>query len=66
MIMQRGVPEQISGLSAQVVINCQVGGGDCEGGDPAKVYEFAYQYGLADSSCMNDMQTNLKNGDKPC
>lgn len=39
------------GLNAQVVVD-NYAGGSCNGGDPAVVYEFAYNHGLADSSCM--------------
>lgn len=38
------------GLSAQAIINCQAGG-SCDGGDPAKVYEYAFHFGIPDSSC---------------
>lgn len=37
-------------LNAQVMVNCEAGG-DCEGGNPAGVYEFAYDQGIPDSSC---------------
>lgn len=39
-------------LSAQSLINCKAGG-SCSGGNPAQVYEFAYKYGIPDSSCLN-------------
>jgi len=29
-------------LSVQAVINCNVGGGSCEGGDAISVYKFAH------------------------
>jgi cathepsin X len=38
------------GLNAQAIINCQAGG-SCDGGDPAKVYEYAFEFGIPDSSC---------------
>jgi len=37
-------------LDAQVMINCKAGG-DCEGGDPMDVFEYAYKTGVPDSSC---------------
>jgi cathepsin X len=38
-------------LSPQVIINCRAGG-DCEGGEPIPVYQFAYTHGIPDDSCM--------------
>lgn len=38
------------GLNAQVIVNCRAGG-DCEGGNPGGVYEYAYEQGIPDSSC---------------
>jgi cathepsin X len=32
------------------MVNC-LAGGDCNGGDPGGVYEFANQEGIPDSSC---------------
>jgi cathepsin X len=37
-------------LSAQVIVNCQAGG-DCSGGDPSAVYEWAHTIGIPHSSC---------------
>lgn len=37
-------------LSPQVIINCQAGG-DCGGGDPLGVYQFAHQTGIPEDSC---------------
>jgi cathepsin X len=37
-------------LNAQAVINCYAGG-SCNGGDPALVYEYAFNHGIPDSSC---------------
>jgi len=40
------------GLSAQYIINFQVGGGNCVlGGEPADVWTYAYTHGIVDSSC---------------
>ena len=38
------------GLNAQVIVNCEAGG-DCEGGNPGGVWEYAYRHGVPDSSC---------------
>jgi len=46
------------GLNAQVIVNCQAGG-SCNGGDPAKVYEYAMENGIPDSSCEQYTATNL-------
>lgn len=37
-------------LSVQSIINCRAGG-SCDGGNPAKVFEFAHKYGIPDSTC---------------
>ena len=37
-------------LSSQALINCQAGG-DCSGGDPLGVYEFASKTGIPDYTC---------------
>jgi len=37
-------------LSAQVIVNCQAGG-DCNGGDPSVVYDWASTKGIPHSSC---------------
>lgn len=39
-------------LSPQVVINCH-SGGSCNGGNPAGVYELAYNKGIPDDTCQN-------------
>lgn len=39
-------------LSVQAVINCGVGGGSCEGGNPLSVYRFAHNTGIPEDSCM--------------
>jgi len=38
------------GLSAQAVVNCQKGG-DCSGGEPGSVYEWAFTNGIPHASC---------------
>jgi cathepsin X len=38
------------GLNAQVIVNCEAGG-DCEGGNPGGVWEYAHKHGIPDSSC---------------
>jgi len=45
-------------LNAQVMINCKAGG-DCNGGNPGGVYEFAYSQGIPDSSCEQYVAENL-------
>jgi cathepsin X len=45
-------------LNAQVVVNCQAGG-SCDGGNPGKVYEFAYNTGIPDSTCEQYTAYNL-------
>jgi cathepsin X len=40
------------------MINCKAGG-DCNGGDPAGVYEYAYYNGIPDASCMPYVANNL-------
>ena len=48
------------GLNAQVIINCEAGG-SCNGGDPALVYEYAFNNGIPDSSCEQYIAHNLDN-----
>ena len=45
-------------LSAQVVVNCQPGGGSCFGGNPIDVYEFAYRQGIPDDTCQQYIAHN--------
>ena len=40
------------------MINCRAGG-DCNGGNPGGVYEYAYDYGIPDSSCEQYIAHNL-------
>lgn len=47
-------------LSPQVIINCNAGG-DCDGGDPLGVYEFAMYHGLPEESCQNYQAENPTN-----
>lgn len=47
------------GLNAQVIVNLEAGG-SCNGGDPAKVYEWAHNVGLKHASCMNYIAYNLQ------
>lgn len=48
------------GLNAQAIINVEAGG-NCNGGDPAKVYEYAYSHGIPDSTCEQYTASNLSN-----
>jgi cathepsin X len=45
-------------LSAQAIVNCQAGG-DCNGGDPSVVYEYAFENGIPHSSCEQYTAHNL-------
>jgi len=53
------------GLNAQVMVNCEAGG-DCNGGDPSGVYEWAYNHGIPDSSCEQYVAHNLNDGHSSC
>jgi len=46
------------GLSAQVIVNCHAGG-DCNGGEPGSVYEYAFTTGIPHSSCEQYDADNL-------
>ncbi len=46
------------GLDAQVMINCNEGG-DCNGGNPGGVYEYAYETGIPHSSCEQYVAHNV-------
>jgi len=48
-------------LDAQVIINCEAGG-DCNGGDPGDVFEYAFMEGIPDSSCEQYEAHNLDGG----
>jgi cathepsin X len=45
-------------LSAQVIVNCHAGG-DCSGGEPGSVYDFAFTQGIPHSSCEQYDADNL-------
>lgn len=47
------------------MINCMAGG-TCNGGNPAGVFEYAYEYGIPDSSCMQYTATNLDENKDDC
>jgi len=51
MIARNSTFPQVA-LSLQVILNCQAGG-DCSGGDPLSVYEFAHDHGIPEDSCKN-------------
>jgi len=44
-------------LSPQVIINCEAGG-DCSGGDPMGVYQFAHDVGIPEDSCQTYVAEN--------
>jgi len=46
-------------LDAQVIINAYAGG-SCNGGNPGGVYEYAFENGIPDGSCMNYIAKNLE------
>ena len=46
------------GLNAQVIVNCHAGG-DCNGGEPDSVYEYAFTHGVPHSSCEQYDAANL-------
>ncbi len=41
------------------MVNCKAGG-DCNGGNPIGVYEYAYEQGIPDSSCEQYVAINLE------
>jgi len=45
-------------LSPQVIINCKIGGGSCNGGNPAAVYDYATHTGIPEDSCQNYVSKN--------
>lgn len=47
------------GLNAQQMVNCQAGG-SCDGGNPADVYKYAHEHGIAGSSCEQYTALNLE------
>lgn len=58
-ILNNAMASSPIGLDAQVVVNCQAGG-SCDGGNPAQVYKYAHDYGLAHSSCEQYTAYNLQ------
>jgi cathepsin X len=48
-------------LSPQVLINCMAGG-DCAGGDPLAVYNYAYNNGIPEDTCNNYLAANTGDG----
>jgi hypothetical protein len=48
-----------------VIINCHAGG-NCQGGNPAGVYEFAYTHGIPDDTCQQYKAANPPNNDYDC
>jgi len=57
-ILNDGLSMAPVGLNAQVMVDCQAGG-SCDGGNPAKVYEYAMEKGIPHSSCMQYTAFNL-------
>jgi cathepsin X len=49
-------------LSAQVIVNCHAGG-DCSGGEPGSVYEYAFIHGVPHASCEQYDAGNLSGSD---
>ena len=58
-ILNKDLEKSPIGLDAQTVVNCQAGG-SCDGGNPAQVYKFAHDTGLAHSSCEQYTAYNLQ------
>lgn len=50
-------------INAQAIVNAYAGG-SCNGGNPSKVYEFAYNHGIPGGSCMNYIAYNLQTADE--
>ena len=49
-------------LAPQVIINCHAGG-DCDGGNPGGVYEFAKEHGIPDETCQQYLAKNPQSFD---
>jgi len=49
-----------------MILNCKIGGGDCEGGDPATIHEYAHENGIVDSTCMVSTGRDLMDGHTTC
>ena len=60
-IARKGAWPQIT-LAPQVLVNCGAGG-DCNGGNPMSVYDYAHQYGIPEESCQNYEAKNPKSED---
>jgi cathepsin X len=58
IMMDLDVPTPIA-LNAQVIINAYAGG-SCDGGNPGQVYEYAFNNGIPDSTCMQYVAYNLQ------
>jgi cathepsin X len=56
--IQNGPKSLPISLSPQVVVNCQPGGGSCQGGNPLDVYEFAFNHGIPDDTCQQYIAYN--------
>jgi len=63
-IHMRGQNPTPIALSAQVIIDAYAGG-SCNGGNPGKVYEWAFNHGIPDSSCMQYSAYNLQTAFEP-
>ena len=48
-ILNKNLSAAPVGLNAQAIVNCQAGG-SCDGGNPAQVYEYAFNTGIPHSS----------------
>lgn len=48
IMQKRAYPDHA--LSVQTIINCGAGG-DCHGGDPLGVYQYAHRYGIPHETC---------------
>jgi cathepsin X len=59
------MPDAPVGVSAQMILNCKIGG-DCNGGDPAPIFEYAHLNGLPDTSCLQFTASNLDTPHETC
>jgi len=58
-ILNKNLSAAPVGLNAQAIVNCQAGG-SCDGGNPAQVYEYAFNTGIPHSSCEQYTAYNLQ------